>query len=157
MISRLLRTCLLLLPCWLFAAPASAATTATPVCPPGYTLNGTSCRAPLSCPPLTTPSGGQCTRTLTTTYTASCPSGTQLWSNYCAAYDMKTRGPSNNRTAPTCNRGGTLGTNGLCTITTTQTSKLSCPAEGSPVAGLYCQATPYCPTGFKLIGGQCKK
>lgn len=155
--NRSLLVLLATLPLWLGTAPASAASTAPAVCPPGYSLNGSSCRASLTCPPQTTPSGGQCTRTLTSTYPASCPAGTQLWTNFCAAYDYKTRGPSTNRSSPACNRGGSLGRTGVCTISTTQTTKLSCPADGWPVAGLYCQATPYCPATYKLVGTQCRK
>lgn len=139
------------------ALPAAAQTTTQPLCPSGYALSGTSCRAQLTCPAGSTASGGQCSRTTTTTYRASCPAGTQLWSNFCAAYDFKLRGPSTTRYPATCSRGGMLGSSGMCSITSSTTSKLSCPAGGWPIAGLYCTAPSYCPTGYRLSGTVCRR
>lgn len=139
------------------ALPAAAHSTTSPRCPTGYTLSGSSCRAQLTCPPGSTASGGQCTRTTTTSYRATCPAGTQLWSNFCAAYDFKLRGPSTNRTMATCSRGGQLTSGGMCTTTTSTTSRLSCPAGGWPVAGSYCTAPAYCPTGYRLSGSTCRR
>jgi len=73
------------------------------------------------------------------------------------AYDFKIRGPSTNPSSPNCSRGGSLGSSGICTISSTLATKLSCPADGWPVAGLHCQASPYCPATCKLLGTQCKK